>query len=200
MWDTRSAAVRSGIRTASCVGTMNQRAAADTDPGTDDLHSLLRREHLYLQALFEDVVAALEAGRTAWAAAFFTELERSLEAHLWMEERHVFPGLEYDDPTEVRALCEEHAAIRSELSALAAVDAEPLARAAAIGALSRRLSAHAEREDVSVYPWVEANLPEHAHVLLRGRTRERLAYLSARARALRHLSAPPQLVRARALR
>lgn len=164
---------------------MGKPVVSNTDPATLDLAALLGREEQYLEALFEDVAIAIEAGHEAWASVCLSELERALDAHFWLEERQLFPGLAMVEAARVTALRQEHERMRAELASLARSGPLRSASAASVRELVALLRAHADREGEVVYPWAEANLGPHVEADLKRRVRERLAALSERIRALR---------------
>jgi len=139
-----------------------------TDPGTDDLRTLLGREHELLNA--------------TWCAECFSELEQRLQAHMALEEEQIFPGLERVDATEANALRAQHASIRSQLAALAVAVDLHTAQAGPIRDLVRTLREHASREDALAYRWADANIDPRSGASLRTRVRERIASLAERAR------------------
>lgn len=157
-----------------------------SDPGTDDLRSLLCREHAFFEALLHDARGVLEAGDTAAAVAYLREVERGLLGHLRVEERHFFPAMAEHHEHEVRTLREAHTRLRARLrEVMGAPSDEPAVQLARIQALVEDLRAHAEHEEGIVYAWADASLSEHVHARLRRLLRDELGELATRARALR---------------
>ncbi len=153
-----------------------------TDPGTDDLRTLLGREHTILNALFENIVDAFDTNNATWCAECFSELDQRLQEHMALEEEQIFPGLERVDPAEASTLRAQHATIRSQLAALAVAVDLHTAQAEPIHDLVRTLREHASREDALAYRWADANLDPRSGASLRSRVRERIASLAERAR------------------
>ena len=164
------------------LGTETMTAQA-TDPATDDLRTLLGREHTYLNALFENIVDAFDTNNSSWCAECFGELEQRLEGHMRLEEEQIFPGLQRVDPVEADALREQHARIRTQLASLAVGVDLHTAQATAIHDLVRVLREHASREDALAYRWADANLDAPSHAKLQTRVRERISSLVERARS-----------------
>lgn len=150
---------------------------------SDELRAVLRREHEALNQLFADVVDAFETNNGTWAARCFGELEKQLEAHLAMEEKHLFPALERIDPAEARTLRREHSAIRAQIASLGVGVDLHATRAAEISELIAILRVHAAREDALLYPWAEANVTGSTRTTMLERVRERLATLAPFARS-----------------
>lgn len=146
----------------------------------EQVRTVLGREHERLASLFREVVDAFESGSQEGAAVRFNELERTLEAHLQMEEEHILPGLARVDPQEAKTLREEHDRIRALVASLGVGLDLHATRASAIVDLVKTLEAHAKREDTLAYRWAEANLDEPTRAKLRVRVSDRLAHLAAR--------------------
>ena len=92
-------------------------AAGVTTTGVD-LRTILGRHHHEIGLLLDELLDAFETDNGPWAARCFTVLEDQLNAHLALEEEHVFPLLERTEAAEVIALRAEHAGIRTQLGAL----------------------------------------------------------------------------------
>lgn len=92
-------------------------------------------------------------------ATRWRELDATLRDHMAAEEDLIIPVYQLTDPEEGDELRTEHARIRELLDEIG-VDVESGAlEAARMHSLVELLQAHAMREDTSMYPWAERNLP-----------------------------------------
>jgi hemerythrin-like domain-containing protein len=118
----------------------------------------LAQHHLGLERMFETIVAGAThedplLRRRAWDA-FAAELLN----HLELEEKDLFPRFERIHVEAAETLRAEHEAIREKLLELGvALDLHQL-QPASIDDFVARLRAHALREDLLLYPWIERHL------------------------------------------
>jgi hemerythrin-like domain-containing protein len=126
----------------------------------DPLSELLVREHRALDELFGAYLAALGG---AGAAVRLANFDRQFRAHADTEENEAFARLAAAgslDPAVLSELRLEHTQIR-ELCAISASRFEagrPEDARALAGNLARRLAAHEEREEASIFPLLRSAL------------------------------------------
>ena len=90
----------------------------------------------------------------------YARFETSLQKHLDIEERCLFPIVEAKHCEQIEALRAEHQAIRAALSKLG-MDLELHAlRKPAVDELVSFLGEHADRENHSLYEWLESETNE----------------------------------------
>lgn len=121
-------------------------------------HELLK-QHTSLEESLQELVRAASAAdprplQLAWAA-----FETALLRHLDLEEKSLFPLVEGAHPDEVRALHGEHDRIRDVVGELGLSCDLHTVRKQAIERLVKMLRSHAEREDATLYRWVDAEAP-----------------------------------------
>ena len=126
---------------------------------SNEVRRELTSQHASLdEGLRELVRAASQADpqplQKAWAA-----FETSLLRHLDLEEESLFPLVEALHPDDVRALCAEHDRIRDVVGELGLACDLHAVRKEAVERLVKLLRSHAEREDATVYRWVEEEAP-----------------------------------------
>jgi hemerythrin superfamily protein len=140
-------------------------------PSTDeDLRSKLTRPKCGLRLFAAErhrelASAVLELTSTALSedphvlATRWRELDEALRDHMAAEEDLIIPAYQLSEPEEADELRTEHARIRGLLDEIGVdvrghtVDATRMSR------LVELLQAHEKREDTSMYPWAERNLP-----------------------------------------
>jgi hemerythrin-like domain-containing protein len=118
----------------------------------------LADEHRALEVLSEDLVNRAESGDFRECDAIWDQMTRSLEAHMELEEKELFPRyakLGPDQAELVGALIAEHAEVRSELLRLGLAVQEQLLRADDVRALVAKLRAHAAKENAAFYQWAK---------------------------------------------
>lgn len=131
-----------------------QRTAA-RGGGTGDL---LRADHGRLEILLQDLLAAFAADEPDELRRRWNELDRSLTAHMAVEERLILPAFARHDPGEAASLLAEHGELRRELFELGiAVDLHMI-REEAGRRFVARLRDHARREDALLYRWASAHV------------------------------------------
>jgi hemerythrin-like domain-containing protein len=123
------------------------------------LSARLLDDHADIETLVEDVRAAAQANvdvRTL--GALWSRFARALEAHIDMEERVLFSLLEGHEP-ELAELAREHAWFRRELDRLTVAAELHALRDDALEAFLDRLRAHADREEATLYAFLDRELP-----------------------------------------
>lgn len=113
----------------------------------------LALDHLALEALFAQVLEALEAG-TPDVSALWVRFDDALVAHFEHEEKSLLADLLAVRPREARVVLEEHRYLRNRLAQLrAALPALPVDSARTFLDELRAHGAHEERE---LYRWAES--------------------------------------------
>lgn len=126
----------------------------------------IRRQHADEHAALEDAMRLLL--RTADGddplplEAAFLDLERRLIGHLDLEERWLFPLLEYRHAGDVVALREEHAQIRTLLAQIERAREVHQMTKSLLETLATLLASHSQREDVSLARWLDESAPVEA--------------------------------------
>lgn len=134
-------------------------SAAQTPPSdVRSLRTLLLREHAELDALFDRLLAAVDADATSAAAKLWSEFDTQLRAHLELEEQCILPAFGRSHPSDAAEIQAEHAQIRAALLELGIGVDLHLARADMVARFIDLLRRHAAREDTSMYKWSDENL------------------------------------------
>lgn len=128
-----------------------------------DVRTLLVEDHARLGKLFDELVMAFRAGDRDECAELWNSFDTSLDAHMALEEKLVFPEFAKVDPAQAAALAREHVAIRTWLSELGMGFDLHYKTAEAVECFIRVLKNHAQVEDALMYRWASANL--HRDVL-----------------------------------
>ena len=118
-------------------------------------HARLLREHAELEAGLQRLIEAFETGDQETARTAFREFDRQLAAHVQLEDDLLLPEFAAFDPLEAEQIAAEHRAIRTVIDELVIGSDLHLARVSAIRELAEVLRAHAQREDASLYRWVD---------------------------------------------
>jgi len=130
---------------------------------TKGLSSEIRQELMNQHASLEEALRALVRAASqvdpqplqdAW-----TGFEPGLLRHLELEEQSLFPLVEGSHPEEIRALRVEHDRIRDIVGELGLCCDLHTVRKQAVERLAKMLSSHAEREDATLYRWVDEQTP-----------------------------------------
>jgi hemerythrin-like domain-containing protein len=130
---------------------------------TQALSNEVRQELMHQHATLEEVLGTLVRAASepdprplqeAWAA-----FETGLLRHFELEESALFPLVEGQHPDEIRALHAEHDRIRDVVAELGVCCDLHTVRKPAVERLVKLLRAHAEREDETLYRWVEEAAP-----------------------------------------
>lgn len=140
-----------------------------TETGT--MATALAEHHRGLQKAIENIIVRRDCGdggapailRPAWEA-----FERELLRHLEIEERELLPLFAQSYPHEAAGLNKEHDEIRAILFELGLVLERHRLPLDALHQLAAHLRAHAAREDLALYPWLEVNLSADAWYTLGG--------------------------------
>jgi hypothetical protein len=119
------------------------------------LQDELRADHALLDEELSDLLAAAERGEPPEFERRWGDFESRLLAHMEAEERHIFPLFERAEAEEVRALREEHAALRSLLAEAAGPEPHSTLMRQAAGRLARVLEKHGVRESSLLYVLVD---------------------------------------------
>lgn len=139
---------------------------------THELRALLSADHQRLDTLFEDLIAASEAGvSTDVIANLWSRFEEGVLAHFDAEERELFSALEGAHPSEVDQLRREHARMRDRLLELDVEVDLHLIRHPTVLEIVENLRAHAMREDGTVYEWADRELHGDGHRSILGKLR-----------------------------
>ncbi|HET9991715.1 MAG TPA: hemerythrin domain-containing protein [Kofleriaceae bacterium] len=130
--------------------------ARATTPATD-LYTFMVRSHEHLDALYGELLAAMEANAPD-VRAIWTRFDHELMSHMEAEERFVLPTFARLDAGEALSLLREHGLIRAQLLELGVAVDLHLARYTRALELVELLRAHAGREDHLLYRWADQNL------------------------------------------
>ena len=118
--------------------------------------------HRGLDRALETIIARCECEDHAVVREAWESFEQALLRHIEIEERDLLPLFARSCPNEAADLSKDHEHIRRELLELGvALDLHQL-RLEAVRDLASRLRAHAAREDLALYPWLEKHLPAEA--------------------------------------
>jgi hemerythrin-like domain-containing protein len=127
----------------------------------------LTRQHASLEEALQGLVRAASEVDPRALQASWAQFETDLLRHLDLEEKSLFPLVEGAHPDELRALRIEHDRIRDVVGELGVCCDLHAVRKQAVERLVRMLRSHAEREDGTLYRWVdqEAPLDTRRHLL-----------------------------------
>ena len=114
--------------------------------------------HLELETAFEELERACPDDPHV-VAAHWRVLDAALREHLDAEEDLIVPAYQLTAPEEAVELRCEHARIRKLLDEIELDVRQRVLPTRRLRDLVELLRAHAEREDASMYPWAERNLP-----------------------------------------
>jgi hypothetical protein len=117
-------------------------------------------DHRRLEALLEQLLAAVEANDRDAMTRLWTQFDSSLLAHLEAEERYLFPALFRVCDRDARVLGQEHRHIRSRLAELGVGIDLHTVRLDSTRDFIDELRAHARNEDRLLYQWGDAHLDE----------------------------------------
>jgi hemerythrin superfamily protein len=121
--------------------------------------AVLLGDHQRLDALFEELVNASEAGVTRDVIGdLWSRFGDGVHVHFLAEEEHLFPVLAETHPEEARALQEEHDQIRRRLLELDVQVDLHLIRHPTVSEIVHRLREHAAREEQTLYRWADRAL------------------------------------------
>ena len=116
------------------------------------------RHHAELDDCIVKLLLRADGGDNHDLAAEWNRLEAELARHFELEEHELFPLFERENPEEVAALRQEHAALRRDLLALGIRADLQFLRAEAVRDFVHELRAHAQREDEILYRWAATGL------------------------------------------
>lgn len=94
--------------------------------------------------------------------ARYRAFERGLLAHIQTEDDYVLPAYDPVDPIDTARIRAEHALLREQLVSLGVEVELHVIGPATIERFVETLRAHARHEEHHLYPWAQANLPDHA--------------------------------------
>lgn len=127
------------------------------------LFSEIRRQHADEHAVLDDamrlLLRAAEGDDPLPLEAAFLDLERRLIAHLDIEERWLFPLVEYRYAGDVLVLREEHARIRTLVAQIERSREVHQMTKPLLETLATLLAAHSQREDANLSRWLDESAP-----------------------------------------
>jgi hypothetical protein len=129
---------------------------AKPEPGLE--RSVAERHHELESACLELLDRALSEDPHALATRW-RDLDAALRDHMIAEEDLIIPAYQLSAPEEAVELRTEHARLRGLLDEVGADVQHNALHAERLRRLLELLHAHAKREDTSMYPWAERNLP-----------------------------------------
>jgi Hemerythrin HHE cation binding domain len=119
-------------------------------------------DHLRLEALVEEVLAAFEANDREGVARLWTALESGLLAHFDAEETHLIPELlSSTSARDARVIIGEHRHLRARLAELGVGIDLHMVRVEMARDFVHELRAHARNEERLLYPWADEHLGEN---------------------------------------
>jgi len=121
-------------------------------------NDVLSRHHAEIDERICKLLLRADGGDCHDVASEWNLLEGELLRHFDLEEHEVFPLFEREDPEEVAALRQEHAALKRDLLALGIRADLHFLRADAVREFVRDLRAHSTREDETLYRWAATAL------------------------------------------
>ncbi len=125
-----------------------------------NLRHELQDEHARLDELLNGLACAAEGADRSEVLRAWGELESELLHHLELEEHELFPLAAPFHRETVDSLRLEHARIRATLAELGIRAELHTLHQHTVDALVEALRQHAEREDRTLYRWVEELAPE----------------------------------------
>ena len=129
------------------------------------LRESLLRDHDEIDRALAALVHAYETGNHQIAREAFREFDARLAKHFAFEDEYLLPAFSKFDPVEAQAIGDEHRAIRTHVDELGIGTDLHLTRLPAIETLAQRLRAHARREDLALYRWVDEQTWSATHEL-----------------------------------
>jgi hemerythrin-like domain-containing protein len=123
-----------------------------------EIRSRLRDDHARLGALLEQLGRAATPGDELGLLALWAVFERSVRAHIQLEERAVLPALEPSHPAECRQARYEHDRLRDLISDLAALAKSGGMLRQALDQLETALDMHARWEEATLYALADERL------------------------------------------
>lgn len=145
---------------------MNTDQDSELLPLRRGLRLLLPDHHCRLEVKCREMLGWAYADNARELAARWCELEAELLDHIAAEEEVILPTYAAHAPDDAKRILDDHARIR-ELVTPVGVEVElHETRAARLRLLVEALEAHADHEDLLMYPWAQVNLSEVARRLL----------------------------------
>jgi hemerythrin-like domain-containing protein len=135
---------------------------------TNRLREGLMADHLWLDEALVRLGFAAESGDAGELQHSWNELESGLTTHLELEERELFPLVEPFHPEGVRALRNDHELIKRRIADLGVEVDLHAVRKQTVDDLVETLRRHSEKEDRTLYHWLETNVPEDSRRHLLG--------------------------------
>jgi hemerythrin-like domain-containing protein len=125
-----------------------------------NIQDALRDDHRRLDALIEALLNPVHVNDAVLADRAFRDLELGLVAHIDVEDQHMLPLLEKEDPAEAATIRAEHERIRKLLAELGIGLEIHVVREETMEELARFLRNHAAREEGLLYRLAEDALEE----------------------------------------
>jgi hemerythrin-like domain-containing protein len=124
-----------------------------------EIRQELMNQHASLDEALQELLRAASRVDSRPLQEAWTRFEPGLLRHLELEEQFLFPLVEGRHLEEVRALRVEHDRIRDIVGELGLCCDLHTVRKQAVERLAKMLRSHAEREDVTLYRWVDEQTP-----------------------------------------
>lgn len=124
-----------------------------------ELRRVAAERHVELVAGFENLLHAPSTDEPHALAMRWRLLDAALRDHMMVEEDLIIPAYQLTAPEEGDELRTEHAKLRALLEEIGIDVREHGIHSERLRHLLELLRTHAAREDASMYPWAEANLP-----------------------------------------
>jgi nucleotide-binding universal stress UspA family protein len=148
----REAASTAETAREKAIASGAEVAAPDESTRAADV---LRGEHEHLERVYADFLAAYAEGDWADVRAQWDVFEPALLAHMDLEEEVLLPTFRAIDPREAGAIVREHDDLRALLGTLSVLVDLHAVPARDAEELVARLQAHAVRERLFLYPWLD---------------------------------------------
>jgi hypothetical protein len=164
---------------------------AHADERRQALRDRLERDHARLDRMFDELLEALKADAREDVLRLWTHFDDGLCRHMALEDEHLVPELQRDEPREAARIVREHSEMRAKLAELGVgIDLHQVP-SELITEFIEQLRQHALHEAAIAYRWtedeghlsgsarqqLEAGLDQHDSV------RRRLVELGKQARA-----------------
>jgi hemerythrin superfamily protein len=122
------------------------------------IDAMLGEDHARLERAFDAILTGAERGDWDDLRRRWPSFDRELTRHMDAEEIRIISGFGREHPREARALLDDHARIRAQLTELGlALELGNLSIERAQGFMID-LREHAAREDAVLYPWAARGL------------------------------------------
>jgi hypothetical protein len=121
----------------------------------------LRREHAALEQTYLALLAAYREGDWSDVRTQWDKFDAALRAHMDLEDEHLLPVFREIAPKEADALRSEHDELRRMLGELGVGIELHAVSHDSVAALIGRVRAHAIREELLFYPWIDWELDMH---------------------------------------